>query len=122
MLRRYRSDFPPLAADADDLKAIKAALSDASAVSGALWLSYLFVAFYIAVAAGAVTHIDLFLENSAKLPFLNIELPLRAFFFSAPLLFIFVHIYTLVHIVLLSGKANKFHTALRGQIEGVPRK
>ena len=41
----------------------------------------------LAVAAGAVTHADLFFEKPVKLPFLNIELPLLAFFFMAPILF-----------------------------------
>ena len=31
-----------------------------------LWLSYLFVLFYLAVAAGAVTHADLFLRESGQ--------------------------------------------------------
>ena len=65
--------LPPLAASADDLQQIKKAVEDAPSVSGGLWLSsYLFVLFYFAVAAGAVTHSDLFLENPVKLPFLNI--------------------------------------------------
>ena len=45
---------------ADDLDAIKKAVDDAASVGGGLWLSYLFVLFYLAVAAGAVTHADLF--------------------------------------------------------------
>jgi uncharacterized protein YjbI with pentapeptide repeats len=81
-----------------------------------LWLSYLFVLFYLAVAAGAVTHADLFLENPVKLPFLNIELPLLAFFFLAPILFIIVHAYTLVHLVILGDKARRFHQLLHDQI------
>ena len=98
-------NLPPIAADADDLKAIKNAVDDAAAVGGGLWLSYLFVLFYLAVAAGAVTHADLFFENPVKLPFLNIELPLLAFFFLAPILFLIVHAYTLVHLVMLSACA-----------------
>jgi hypothetical protein len=62
-----------------------------------LWLSYLFVLFYIGIAAGAVTHKDLLLENPVKLPFLNVELPLVAFFVLAPILFIVSHAYTLMH-------------------------
>jgi hypothetical protein len=77
-----------------------------------LWLSYLFVLFYLAVAAGAVTDADLFLENAAKLPFLNIELPLLAFFFLAPILFIIVHAYTLVHLVILTEKTKRYDQAL----------
>jgi uncharacterized protein YjbI with pentapeptide repeats len=105
-------NVPPIAAKADDLDAIKKAVDDAASVGGGLWLSYLFVLFYLAVAAGAVTHADLFLENSVKLPFLNVELPLLAFFFLAPILFLFVHAYTLVHLVFLTDKAKRFDEAL----------
>ncbi len=48
-------ELPPIAAKADDLEAIKKAVDDAASVGGGLWLSYLFVLFYLAVAAGAVT-------------------------------------------------------------------
>jgi hypothetical protein len=47
------AELPPIAAKADDLEAIRKAVDDAAAVSGALWFSYLFALFYFAVAAGA---------------------------------------------------------------------
>jgi uncharacterized protein YjbI with pentapeptide repeats len=103
----------------EELDAIKKAVDDAASVGGGLWLSYLFVLFYLAVAAGAVTHADLFLENPVKLPFLNIELPLLAFFFLAPILFIIVHAYTLVHLVMLTEKAKRFHEAVHDQERNV---
>jgi uncharacterized protein YjbI with pentapeptide repeats len=109
--------LPPIAAKADDLEAIKKAVDDAASVGGGLWLSYLFVLSYLAIAAGAVTHADLFLENPVKLPFFNIELPLLAFFFLAPIVFIVVHAYTLVHLVLLTDKAKRFDAVLRQQID-----
>jgi uncharacterized protein YjbI with pentapeptide repeats len=110
------SDLPPIAEDADDLRMIKQAVGDAASIGGALWLSYLFVLFYFAVATGAVTHADLFLENPVKLPFLNIELPLLGFFVLAPILFVGVHAYALVHLVMLTDKAKRFHQALYDQI------
>jgi hypothetical protein len=76
------ANLPPIAAKDDDLEAIKKAVEDAASVSGTLWFSYLFVLFYFAVAAGAVTHADLFLENPVKLPFLGVDLPLLASSFS----------------------------------------
>jgi hypothetical protein len=51
--------LPAIAAKADDLEEIKKSVEDAASVSGGLWLSYLFVLSYIAIAAGAVTHEDL---------------------------------------------------------------
>jgi hypothetical protein len=110
-----RAKLPKIAEKADDLGAIKKAVDDAASVGGGLWLFYLFVLFYLAVAAGAVTHADLFLENPVKLPFLNIELPLLAFFL-APILSLVVHSYTLVHLVMLTDKAKRFHQALHAQI------
>jgi uncharacterized protein YjbI with pentapeptide repeats len=101
---------------ADDLGAIKKAVDDAASLCGGLWLSYLFALFYFAVAAGAVTHEDLFFERAVKLPFLNIELPLLAFFFVAPILFVIVHAYTLVHLVMLTDKARLFDEELYKQI------
>jgi hypothetical protein len=66
-----------------NVEAIKATVDDAASVDGGLWLSYLFTLFYLAVAAGAVTHAYLFLRKAVKLPFLtDIELPLLAFFSS----------------------------------------
>ena len=74
-------------------------------------------AVYFAVAAGAVTHADLFFENPVKLPFLGVDLPLLAFFFLAPILFVIIHAYILVHLVMLTDKAKRYHQALHRQIE-----
>jgi hypothetical protein len=104
---------PPLssiaAKTADDLEAFRKSVEDSAAVSGGLWLSYLFVLFYLGIAAGAVTHVDLLLQNPVKLPFLNIELPLLACFSLAPLLFVITHAYTLVNLALLADRVRQFH-------------
>jgi uncharacterized protein YjbI with pentapeptide repeats len=98
--------------NATDLQEIRKAVDDAAALVVGLWLSYLFLLFYLAIAAGAVTHIDLLLQNPVKLPFLNIELPLRAFFALAPILFVITHAHTLVHLVMLAGKIGAFRRKL----------
>jgi hypothetical protein len=110
---------PAIAADAVDLKAIRSAVVDAAGVSAGLWLSYLFVLFYLLIAAGAVTHRDLFLENPIKLPFHGVELPLKGFFWLGPALFLVVHAYVPQHFVLLASKAGIFDAQLRAQIAGV---
>ena len=123
MLTRRNRDLPlpktepsAFAAKATDLGALRDAVVDAASVSTGLWFSYLFVLFYFAVAAGAVTHRDLLLENPVKLPFLNVELPLKAFFLLGPLVFLVVHAYVLVHFVLLADKVGAFHAELQAQI------
>lgn len=92
------------------VEAARKAVEDAASVSGALWLSYVFVLLYLAIAAGSVTHLDLLLERPVRLPFLNIDLPLVPFFALAPLLFIVTHVYTLVHFVMPSAKVARLNT------------
>ncbi|HMK90702.1 MAG TPA: pentapeptide repeat-containing protein [Methylocystis sp.] len=117
--RQVPPDLSPILAEkADDLESLKKTVEDAAAVSGGLWLSYLFVLFYFAVAAGAVTHVDLLLENPVKLPFLGVELPLKGFFFLTPLLFLVSHGYTLAQFRLLAYKAKRFHDQLFKQVVG----
>src|SRR5271169_563021 len=107
----------PFAARAKDLGALRDAVVDAAGVGTGLWLSYLFALFYFAIATGAVTHRDLLLENPVKLPFLNVELPLKAFFVLGPLVFLIVHAYVLLHFVLLAGKIGAFQTELEWQVK-----
>lgn len=109
-------DAAGFAAKATDLSTLRDAVVDAATVGSGLWLSYLFTFFYLMVAAGAVTHKDLFLEGSVKLPFLDVELPLVGFFILGPLLFVILHAYTLLHFTLLADKVGAFDGALREQI------
>ena len=55
------------------------------------------------------------LQNPVKLPFLNVELPLLAFFLLAPLLFVITHAYTLVNLALLADRIRQFLEELRDQ-------
>jgi hypothetical protein len=112
-----RAEPAPFAAKATDLGALRDAVVDAAGVGAGLWFSYLFGLFYFAIAAGAVTHRDLLLENLVKLPFLNVELPLKAFFILGPLVFLIVHAYVLLHFVLLAGKVGAFQSELLWQIK-----
>ena len=103
--------------ESHDLGAVRKSVEDAASVTTGLWLSYLFVLVYIGIAAGAVKHQDLFLENPVKLPFLSdVPLPLVAFFILAPIVFIVSHTYTLVHFVMLAGKVGVFNKELRNQL------
>jgi hypothetical protein len=111
-------DLPDFAKKADDLEAIKKAVDDAAAVSGGLWLSYLFVVFYILVTTASVTDGDIFLENPIKLAILTVNLgvSLPGYFFLAPIVFVIVHAYTLVYFVMLGEKSKWFNRVLRAQI------
>ncbi len=56
------------------------------------------------------------LERPVKLPFLNVELPLLAFFALAPFVVLIIHIYALMHFIMLGNKASRFHNELRRQL------
>lgn len=105
-----------LAKRAHDVDAVRKSVEDAASISGTLWFSYLFTLFYIGIAAGSVTHRDLLLENSVKLPFLNIDLPLVAFFLVTPILFFVSHAYALTHFVLLAAKVGTFNAAIENKL------
>jgi uncharacterized protein YjbI with pentapeptide repeats len=105
-----------IAEKAHDLAAAQKSVEDAAAASAGIWLSYLFTLFYLAIAAGGVTHTDLLLETPVKLPFLNVDLPLVAFFALAPALFLITHVYTLVNLALLAAKIGVFNIALESRL------
>jgi hypothetical protein len=104
------------AAKAKDLGALREAVVDAAGVGTGLWLSYLFLFFYLFMAVAAVTHRDLLFENPVRLPFLNVELPLLGFFVLGPLLFLVLYAYVLLHVAMLAGKVGVFDAELRVQI------
>ncbi len=104
-----------LASAAKTLDAMRAAVAEAAGAGNNLWLSYLFALFYLLIAVGSVTHRDLLLETPIKLPFLGVELPLVGFFALGPLIFLVVHAYVLLHLVLLADKVGTFRDELKVQ-------
>lgn len=104
------------ASKATDLSALRDSVVEAASVGGGLWFSYLFSLFYLTIATGGVTHRDLLLANPVKLPFLNVDLPLLGFFFIGPLILVLIHVYILLHFVLLANKIGIFHAELHVQI------
>jgi len=107
---------PLLITKADDFDALRASIVDAASVSGGLWITYLGILFYMLVAIGSVSHKDLFLANLIKLPFMNVDLPMKGFFSIGPALFLIAHTYVLLHFALLGGKIGAFDHVLMTQI------
>ena len=110
------SEQPNLVTKADDLNALRDSVVDAASVSGALWITYLGVLFYMLIAVGSVTHAQLFLKSPIRLPFMNVDLPMNGFFLLGPGLFLIVHAYVLLHFVMLAGKIAALDQALVNQI------
>src|SRR5262249_44372005 len=77
-----------------------------------LWTTFITLQLYLAIAFGSVTHRDLFLETSIKLPLLSVDLSLVGFFVVAPLLLLIFHFYLFLQLLGLASKAKDYNTLL----------
>ena len=103
-----------------DFATVRSIVGDAAGVSTALWLSYLFSLTYLLVAAGSVTHKDIFLGSQIKLPFLSVDLPLLGFFTLVPAVFLIIHLYVLLHFVFFAEKVKFYEPRLSEQEMQLP--
>ena len=100
-------------ADSQIVERAVAALNEASGQVSAVWATFLSLLAYLAVAVGATTHVDLLLEKPIRLPLLGVDLGLFAFYGAAPFLLLIFHLYFLVQLYALAGKAHALnHTLL----------
>ena len=89
------------------------AANDASGKAFALWLTFLTVGTYFAIAIGTTTHLQLLLAGPVKLPLLGVDLPLFAFYGFAPPLYVILHLYVLIQLYLLARLLRLFDDDLR---------
>ncbi len=98
--------------DPYDTDALGNAVNDSASRVSAIWITFLIFSLYLPVALGTVTQRQLFLDEPTKLPVLNIDLPLWWFFLLAPILFVILHIYVLLQVLLLGRTAASYNAAL----------
>jgi uncharacterized protein YjbI with pentapeptide repeats len=91
-----------------DVTALRSAANDASSRVAGLWLSFLTFMAYLTLTVGSVSHFTLLRADPVKLPVLNVELPLVAFFWIAPFFFVLFHFYLLLQTVILVRKMAAF--------------
>lgn len=96
-----------------DVSQLEKAVNEASSRLSVLWLSFLSFVTYLAITVGSVTHSMLFLETSIKLPLLNVDLPLVAFFIIAPCLLVIFHCYLFFQLLILARKIHFYKEALQ---------
>src|SRR5215207_6401067 len=98
--------------DPFDVAALERSLNDTAVRVSTIWVSFLIFSLYLLVAAATVEHRQLFLAEPVKLPVLNIDLPLWGFFFLAPILFVILHAYVLIQVLLLGRTAAAYNAAV----------
>src|SRR3954470_19040188 len=89
------------------------AVNEASGKAFALWITFVSVGIYLAIAVGTTTHLQLLLAGPVKLPLLGVDMPLFAFYGFAPPMFVVLHLYVLVQLYLLANLLRLFDDALR---------
>jgi hypothetical protein len=100
------------APDTKEAEAFVDALNHSAERVQTLWFSFLTFMLYLAIATGTTTHRMLFLEEPLNLPVLNIKLPLLGFYILTPIIFVIIHFYMLLNLVLLARTAKSFEDAL----------
>jgi uncharacterized protein YjbI with pentapeptide repeats len=98
--------------DPFDVEALEKSLNDSATRVSTIWVTFLIFSLYLLTAATTVTHRQLFLAEPVKLPVLNIDLPLLGFFFLAPILFVILHAYVLLQVILLARTAATYNEAV----------
>jgi hypothetical protein len=76
------------------------------------WLAYLVLNVYLLVTIAGVTHVDLLLNRTVRLPIVNVEIPLFSFFSVTPVLLLLVHLGFLVQHAMLAHKYDHFSKAV----------
>ncbi|HEY1246951.1 MAG TPA: pentapeptide repeat-containing protein [Hyphomicrobiaceae bacterium] len=89
------------------------ALNTAAARSTTLWLMFLGLTVYLALAVAALTHRDLLLDSGIVLPLLQVRIDFARFFIFAPAIFALLHLMMLAHFAVLARKTLEFDAALR---------
>lgn len=100
-------------AASDPIPDLLKAVNDASGKAFALWVTFLTVMIYLAVAVGTTTHVQLLLGGPVKLPLLGVDMPLFTFYEVTPPLFVVLHLYVLVQLYLLARSLRVFDDQLR---------
>ena len=97
----------------DPIPDLLKAVNEASGKAFALWITFLTVGIYLAIAIGTTTHLQLLLAGPVKLPLLGVDMPLFAFYGVAPPMFVVLHLYVLMQLYILARLLRLFDDQLR---------
>jgi hypothetical protein len=88
-------------------------VNTASAAARNAWIFFMALIAYFFIALAGITHRELLLATPIKLPILEVEIGLRAFFLFGPLLLLFIHFGILQQHAMLARKVLDLHERLR---------
>jgi len=103
------------------LAVLRNAADEAARHLRGLYFTFLLFAFYVAVIVFSTTDEQLLRESGARLPLLNVELPLLGFYIVVPWLVLLFHVHLLNQLFLLSRKLLNLDAAIARLPERVQR-
>jgi len=92
----------------DQIDRLRNTTNESSQLARKVYLFFLLFSVYIAILVGSTTDEQLFRGIGAKLPILNVELPIAGTYMVVPLIFLFFHLNLLILLYLLSQKLYTF--------------
>jgi uncharacterized protein YjbI with pentapeptide repeats len=98
--------------DPFDISALEKSLNDSATRVSTIWLSFVAFSAYLAAAASTITHRQLLLNETIKLPTVNIDLPLFGSALLLPTLYVVFHVYVLLQVLLLSRTAAAYNAVV----------
>jgi uncharacterized protein YjbI with pentapeptide repeats len=100
---------------------LQAAADGAAGEVRNLYIAFLSFGLYLAITVGATTDEQLLRESPVRLPIVDVGLPLVAFYWIAPLLFVMFHFNLLMQLYLLSEKLHRLDAAIRRRPDDAQR-
>lgn len=103
-----------------DLDQVVGALNRSAERVQTLWFAFLTVTLYFAATVGSTTHRMIFLQTGLTLPLVGVNLPLVGFYIVGPLIYVVMHAYVLMMLILLARTAKTFELTLdRAKLSGM---
>jgi uncharacterized protein YjbI with pentapeptide repeats len=96
--------------DSANVDALQKAQNDIGGRVSAMWTTFTLFELYLIITYSSVKHRDLFLESPARLPLLNVDLPLLGFFAISAIIFVIFHLYVLLQVLSFTEAAKLFET------------
>jgi uncharacterized protein YjbI with pentapeptide repeats len=106
-----------LATEADKYAAVLGAVGEAGNAVFGFWVTFVSLGTYLVAVVASVTHQQLFLDSPIKLPLVDVNLPLYAFFCVVPALFIVLHVYILLQLLMLSAKVRRYDEVVSDKLD-----
>lgn len=110
--------IPPLPEASKHIEQLLDSANSASQTVAALHIAFLAFLAYVGVIVWGTTHEDLLLISPVKLPILDVELPLTAFYNFVPWMVVLLHFNLLMQLELLSCKLWKLDQELPDSLVG----